>query len=163
MIVMRTKTTGMVLGVAVLLVAVGCRDGGEIPGTGPALDSGSCAGCLAWKQGLFSYVVRTDADYDSLAAECFHDRIREHQRPPRPGRGEVLVYVAIEGSGCTGCLEVVDVRRALGKTVVEVEGGFQGACEMLIARGAWALVPKKDGPITFEYRDVGCPEEYKVE
>lgn len=158
---MRMTIAGMALGVSALLVALGCRDGGRIPGTGvPAFDGGNCAGCLAWEQGLFSYIARTDADYDSLAAECFHDRISERQRPPRPGRGEVLVYVAIEGSGCAGCLEVVDVRRTLGKTVVEVEGGVQGACEMLIARGAWALVQKTDKPIAFEYRNVGCPEEY---
>jgi hypothetical protein len=82
---------------------------------------------LGADDGLDSFVVRTDAEYESLTAKC--DGIRKEWLPPRPGREQ------------------------------EVEGGFQGACEMLITRGAWALVPKTTKPARFEFSDVLCPDD----
>jgi hypothetical protein len=154
---MRMSRRNKVFGVGMLLL-VACRNGGFQAITIPALDSGTCAGCQqTGEDELFSFVVRTDADYRSLSEHCFQDRIREDWRPPRPGRDEVLVYVSIRGGGCKGCLDVVSVREGSEKIVVEVEGGFQGACEMLIMPGAWALMAKTDKPVTFQYRDVVCP------
>jgi hypothetical protein len=114
---------------------------------------------LNTNEGLFSFVARTDADFKSLTASCFPDRIKEEWRPPRPGAGEVLVYVSLEGSGCKGCLDIVNIRETGWKVVVEVEGGFQGDCEMLIVAGAWALIPATEKPISFEFRDVICPDD----
>ena len=156
---MRGKRAVLALGVLPLLAVLACWTGGKIPAvTSLAFDSGNCAGCLLGSDdGLSSFVVRTDADYESLTAKC--GRIRKEWLPPRPGREEVLVYVSREGSGCKGCLDIVNIRETRRETVVEVEGGFQGACEMLITLGAWALVPKTKKPVTFEFREVLCPDD----
>jgi hypothetical protein len=121
------------------------------------IDSGNCTGCLQGaKDALSSFVVRTDADYELLTAKC--SGIRKEQLPPRPNRQELLVYVSREDSGCKGCLKIVNVRETSRGTIVEVEGGFQGACEMLITVGAWALVPKTSKQVMFEFREVICSD-----
>jgi hypothetical protein len=107
----------------------------------------------------FSFVVRTDEDYESLIANCLLDRIRDEWLPPLPGNEEILVYVSIEGSGCNGCLDIVNVRETSQHIFVGVEGGFQGNCEMLIVPGAWALIPATDKPIIFQYQEVICPDD----
>ena len=110
------------------------------------------------KEGLFSFVVRTDVDYETLTANCF-EHIREEWLPPRPGAEEELVYVSLKGGGCKGCLEIVDIRRTSRNIVVDVEGGFQGNCDMLIEPGAWVLIPRTDKPITFQFHEVICPND----
>jgi len=156
---MRGRKVVIILGVLPLLAVLACWNRGKISAvTNLALDSGNCAGCLLGADdGLSSFVVRTDADYESLTAKCNH--IREKWLPPRPGREEVLVYVSREGSGCKGCLDIVNVRETYREIIVKVEGGFEGACEMLITHGAWALVPKTQKPVTFEFRKVLCSDD----
>jgi hypothetical protein len=159
MIPMRGRSVVLVLGVLPLLAVLACWSGDKIPAvTSLAFDSGNCAGCLLGADdGLDSFVVRTDADYESLTAKC--DGIRSEWLPPRPAREQVLVYVSRQDSGCKGCLDIVNIRETRRETVVEVEGGFQGACEMLITLGAWALVPKTQKPVTFKFREVLCPDD----
>ncbi len=156
---MRGRTGVLLLGVLVLPVVLACWNRGKIPTvTSMVIDSGSCAGCLQGADdALSSFVVRTDADYESLTAKC--NGIRNEWLPPRPGLEEILVYVSREDSGCKGCLEIVNVRETSRETVVEVEGNFQGACEMLITLGAWALVPNNTKPVTFDFREVLCPDD----
>lgn len=154
MIPMRGRSVVLVLGVLPLLAVLACWSGDKIPAvTSLAFDSGNWAGCL----GLDSFVVRTDAEYESLTAKC--DGIGKEWFPPRPGRKQVLVYVSSQDSGCKGCLDIVNVRETSRETVVEVEGGFQGFCEMLITLGAWALVPETTKPVRLEFRDVLCPDD----
>ncbi len=156
---MRGRTGILLLGVLVLPSVLACWNRGKnTPVTSMVIDSGSCAGCLQGADdALSSFVVRTDADYESLTAKC--GGIRKEWLPPRPGREEVLVYVSREDSGCKGCLEIVSVRETSRETVVEVEGGFQGFCEMLITLGAWALLPETTKPVRLEFRDVLCPDD----
>jgi hypothetical protein len=138
-----------------------CSNGGKVPSAKKVtVDSGNCPGCmLGADDGLSSFVVRTDADFEKLTTKCFHDRVSKEWQPPRPGRGEILVLVSREDSGCKGCLDIVNVRETRRETIVEVEGGFQGACEMLMSLGAWALVPKTTKPVRFEFREVLCTED----
>ncbi len=151
---MRGRSVVSVLGVLPLLAVMACWTGSKTPAvTSLAFDSGNWAGCL----GLDSFVVRTDAEYESLTAKC--DGIGKEWLPPRPGRKQVLVYVSSQDSGCKGCLDIVNVRETSRETVVEVEGGFQGFCEMLITLGAWALVPATTKPVRLEFRDVLCPDD----
>ena len=158
---MRLRKARPIFAVLTLLTALACSIGVRVPTTvSSTLNSGNCAGCLLRaEEGLFSFVVRTDADFDSLAAKCFPGRMREEWLPPRPGSGEVLVYVSLEGGGCRGCLDIVSVRETTRNTVVEVEGGTQGGCEMLIVPGVWALIPGTRKPITFQFRQVTCPDD----
>ena len=156
---MRGRIGVLLLGVLVLSVVLACWNRGKIPTiTSLVIDSGRCAGCLqGTDDALSSFVVRTDADYESLIAKCGRSRIE--WLPPRPGRKEILVYVSREDSGCKGCLEIVNVRETSREIIVEVEGGFHGLCEMLITLGAWAHVPKTTKPVRFEFREVICPDE----
>ncbi len=156
---MRARSVIFLFGFLPLLAVMACWNGGKVPAvTSLAFDSGNCAGCLLGADDrLSSFVVRTETDYESLTEKC--DHIGEEWFPPRPGREEVLVYVSLEDSGCKGCLDIVNVRETSREIVVEAEGGFQGACEMLITPGAWALVPKTKKPVTFEYREVLCPDD----
>ena len=108
---------------------------------------------------MFSFVVRTNADYESLTAICFLERIREEWLPPQPGLEEILVYVSLEDGGCKGCLDIVNVRETSRDIVVEVEGGIQGNCDMLIVAGAWALVPRTDKPVIFKFHEATCPND----
>jgi hypothetical protein len=154
MTTMRGRSVVSVLGVLPLLAVLACWSGDKIPAvTSLAFDSGNWAGCL----GLDSFVVRTDAEYESLTAKC--DGIGKEWFPPRPGRKQVLVYVSSQDSGCNGCLDIVNVRETRRETIVEVEGGFEGFCEMLITLGAWALVPETTKPVRLEFRDVLCPDD----
>jgi len=126
----------------------------------PELNSGSCAGCLSSAgDTLFSFVVRTDADYESLTANCFLERIRQEWLPPQPEAEEVLVYVSLQGGGCEGCLDIVNVRETSQNIIVRVEGGFQGNCDMLIVPGAWALIPVTDKAIVFRFHEVICSDD----
>jgi hypothetical protein len=128
--------------------------------TSMKFDRGRCAGCLkSAEDSLLLFVVRTDADFDSLAASCFNDRIREEWLPPRPGDGEDLVYVSLEGGGCKGCLDIVRVHETSENIVVEVEGGFQGECDMLIIPGAWALIPRTGKHVTLQFHEVICSDD----
>jgi hypothetical protein len=147
--------------VLVLLVASACSKGANVPATtAVAFESGSCAGCPASvEEDLLSFVVRSGADYELLIANCMTTRIREKWRPPRPNAEEVLVYVSVEGSGCEGCLNIVKVRETSQSIVIDVEGGFVGNCEMLIVPGAWALIPGTEKPISFQFHEVGCPDD----
>jgi hypothetical protein len=157
---MRVRGTRTALGVLAVLVVLSCSNGGNIlPAVRSDLNSGSCAGCLlSVEDSLFSFVVRTEADYELLRADCFVERIRREWLPPRPEPEENLVYVSLRGGGCEGCLDIVNVRENLRNIVVEVEGGFQGECEMLIVPGAWVLIPATKKPVTFEFRSVICSD-----
>ena len=158
---MRLRKARLVFGLLTLLIVLACSKGVKVSTTTSlTLNSGNCAGCLlSAEEGLFSFVVRTDADHESLTANCFLERIREEWLPPRPGPGEVLVYVSLEGGGCNGCLDIVNVRETSRDIVVEVEGGFQGNCDMLIVPGAWALVPRTDKPVVFQFHEATCPDD----
>ena len=158
---MRVREAGITFGILTVLVVLSCSKRAVVPaGTGLELNSGNCAGCLLKaEENLFSFVVRTDADYESLTENCFLDRVREEYLPPRPGDDEELVYVSLEGGGCKGCLDIVNIRETSQNIVVEVKGGFQGNCEMLIVLGAWALIPGTDKPITFQFHEVICPDD----
>ena len=102
---MHIKKTTITLGILSLLVILFSGNGmGDSTAESVGFSKGNCAGCLLNpKEGLFSFVASTGADYDSLVASCFPARIREELLPPRPGSEEVLVYVALEGGGCSGC------------------------------------------------------------
>ncbi|UCG53346.1 MAG: hypothetical protein JSW58_07275 [Candidatus Latescibacterota bacterium] len=158
---MRVREASLTFAVLAVLVVSACNQGVKTPTTiGSELNSGSCAGCLLNSEGdLFSYVVRTEADFRSLTTSCFPERIKEEWLPPRPVAGQELVYVSLKGGGCEGCLDIVRVRETFTEVEVEVEGGFQGECEMLIVLGAWALIPRTDKQITFQLRDVTCPDD----
>lgn len=159
---MRVRDVALGLGVLAVLTVLACNSEVIVPTTtSSGLNSGNCAGCLlSVEDSLFSFVVRTDADYESLKATCFIERIRREWLPPRPGAEEELVYVSLRGGGCEGCLDIVNVRETFRNIVVEVEGGFQGDCEMLIVPGAWALIPETEKPITFEFQEVICPDDF---
>jgi len=155
---MRRKNVLFILGILPLLTVMACWSGGKIPNVASlAFERGNCPGCLLGKEdGLSSFVVRTGEDYESIKTKCNH--IGKELFPPRPGSGEVLVYVSREDSGCKGCLEIVNIRETSREVVVEVEGGFQGACEMLITLGAWVLVPITNKPVRFEFCEALCPD-----
>lgn len=155
------KETRITLCVLTALSVLACSREVRVPAaTSSQLDSGYCAGCLLnAEDSLFSLVVRTDADYESLTASCFPERIRTEWLPPRPEAEEVLVYVSLKGVGCRGCLNIVTVRETSGNVEVEVEGGFQGNCDMLMVPAAWALIPRTDKPIVFQFHDAICPDE----
>lgn len=152
------------LGLAVLLVS-SCRNGMNISHISTLkYDSGHCAGCIMnHTQMPYTFVVRSGEDYEKLIEECFQDRVRGEELPPRPTTGEVLFYVSIEGGGCRGCLDIVGVRREFTNTIIEIQGGFEGACEMLIDLGAWVLIDRTVAgtPILFEFNDAACPPESK--
>lgn len=158
---MRVRETGLVLGVLTALIVISCSKRAVVPTrTGSELNSGNCAGCLLnADDSMSSYVVRTDADYESLMANCFPDHIREGWLPPRPRAGEELVYVSLKGGGCKGCLDIVNIREAPRSVVVEMEGGFQGNCDMLIIPGAWAIIPVSDKPIALQFHEADCPDD----
>lgn len=158
---MRERESRITLAVLTTLIVLACsRDVRVLTTNGLELNSGNCAGCLMITgDSLFSFVVRTEADFESLTANCFRERIRQEWFPPKPGAEEQLVYVSLKGSGCEGCLDIVRVRETSRSIVVEVEGGFQGNCDKLVVPGAWALIPMTDKPITFELRDVVCPDD----
>lgn len=158
---MRVREARITFGVLTALIVLSCSKRTIVPTrTSLELNSGNCAGCLLKAQeNLFSFVVRTEADYESLTVNCFRERLREEWLPPRPGDEEVLVYVSIEGGGCKGCLDIVNVRETSQNIVVEVEGGFQGDCDMLIVPGAWVLIPGTDKPIIFQFHEVICPDD----
>ncbi len=160
---MRAKEARIAFGVLAALIVLACNKQVKVPTTTRLeLNSGDCAGCLpSTEESLFSFVARTDADYESLTVNCFPERTREEWFPPRPGAEEELVYVSLKGSGCEGCLDIVNIRETSRNIVVEVQGGFQGDCEMLIAPGAWALIPGTDKSITFQFHDVVCPDDVK--
>ncbi len=158
---MRVREARITFGVLTVLIIMSCSKRGIVPTKASSeLKSGNCAGCLLnAEESLFSFVVRTDADYESLTANCFPERIRKEWLPPKPGAEEELVYVSIKGGGCKGCLDIVNVRETSKDIVVEVEGGFQGNCDMLIVPGAWVLIPGSDKPVTFEFHEVICPDD----
>jgi len=158
---MPVRIATIAVGVLMALVVLSCNKRGTVPiGTNSGFVTGNCAGCLLEaEEGLFWYVVRTDADYDSLATHCFLGRIREAWLPPKPGVREELIYVSLERGGCRGCLDVVSVRETSENRVVDVEGGVQGDCEMLMVLGAWVLVPETDKPIVVEFHEVDCPDD----
>lgn len=158
---MRLREARLIFGVIAALAILSCNKGVRIQtDTSLALNSGNCAGCLLnAEECLYSLVAWTDTDYESLVTNCFLERIRREWLPPRPGPGEILVYVSLEGGGCKGCLDIVNVRDTSLNTVVEVEGGFQGECDMLIVPGAWALIPDTEKPVTFQFREVNCPDD----
>jgi hypothetical protein len=158
---MRVRETRITFGVLMALIVMSCSKRAIVPTrTSLELNSGNCAGCLLnAEESLFSFVVRTDADYESLTVNCFPDHIREEWLPPRPGAEEELVYVSLKGGGCKGCLDIVNVRETSRNIVVEIEGGFQGNCDMLIVPGVWALIPVSDKPITFQFHEVICPDD----
>ena len=149
----------MILGALLLLVVMACWTRGKnTAATTSVIESGNCPGCfLGAADGLSSFIVRNDADYESLTAKCNH--ISKEWLPPRPNSEEVLVLVSSQDSGCEGCLVIVNCRETSREAIVEVEGGFQGACEMLITLGAWALVPKMNKPIIFEFHEALCNHE----
>jgi len=153
----RAKVTS---GVLVALVVLACSKGVRAPTTpGLEVDSGHCAGCvLNAEDGVFTFVARTNADFDSLLANCFVERTRNEWLPRRPGAEEVLVYVSLKGSGCEGCLDIVSVHETSRDIVVKVSGGTQGGCEMLVVAGAWALIPQTGKRITFQFHEVICPD-----
>jgi hypothetical protein len=145
------------------LAAIGvtaCNRAVRVPAeTSLEFDSGHCAGCLPETgEEVFSFIVRGGADFDKLTASCFTERIREEWLPPRPEAGEQLIYVAMEGTGCEGCLGIVNIRESSQNIVVDVEGGFQGNCDKLIAPGAWALIPLTDKPVSIEFKEVICSD-----
>ena len=158
---MRVREARIAFGILMALIVLSCSKRAIVPTrTSSELDSGNCAGCLLKAQeNLFSFVVRTDADYDSLMTHCFLERIREEWLPPSPGIGEELVYVSLIGGGCGGCLDIVGLREKSQNIVVDVEGGIRGECDMLLVLGAWALVPETDKPITVEFHDVVCTDD----
>ena len=157
---MRMKRARLTFGILVVLFVLACSKGVRVPTSASlALDDGNCAGCLLnAEEGLFSFVVLTDADYESLTANCFLERIRDDWLPPRPGAEELLVYVSLEDRGCEGCLHIANVRETPQNIVVEVEGSFKGGCDMLIEPGAWALIPRTEKPITFQFDEGACPD-----
>jgi hypothetical protein len=121
------------------------------------IESGRSVGCLKGADdALSSFIVRTQIDYELMVTKCGGSR--KEWLPPSPGREEILIYVSREDSGCKGCLDIVDARERNSEIVVEVEGGFQGACEMLITLGAWALIPNTDMPVRFVYHEALCPD-----
>ncbi len=158
---MRMRALKLTFGVLTVLIVLACNKSVKVPtSSGLELNSGNCAGCLLnSEESLFSFVVRTDADYESLTRNCFLERIRKKWLPPRHGAEEMLVYVSLEGGGCKGCLDIVSVRETHRNIVVDVEGGFQGNCDMLIVPGAWALIPRNDKPVTFQFHEVICPDD----
>jgi hypothetical protein len=130
--------------------------------TGLEINSGNCAGCLLnAEEGLLSFLVQTDADYESLLVDCFPEHIRKEWLPPRPGPEEKLVYASLKGAGCKGCLDIVNVHETSQKVVVEIEGGFQGNCDMLIVPGVWVLIPVSDKPITIRFHEVDCADDLR--
>lgn len=158
---MRVNETLLTLFFLAAIGVTACTKGARVPAEASLeFDSGHCAGCLP-KTGeeLFSSVVRSDADFESLAADCFTERIREEWLPPRPEAGEQLIYVASEGTGCAGCLDIVNIHETSRNIVVDVEGGFQGDCEKLITPGAWALIPLTDKPVSLEFNEVICSDD----
>ena len=156
---MLCRNVAKILGVLLLLVVMACWTRGKNP-TVPTsvIDSGNCPACLfGAADGLSSFIVRTDADYESFTTQCNH--ISQEWLPPRPGSEEVLVFVSGQDSGCIGCFNIVNFRETNSEAIVVVEGGFHGACEMLITLGAWALVPETNKPITFEFHEALCSDE----
>jgi hypothetical protein len=158
---MRVRETRITFGVLTALIVLACSKEVRVPTeTSLELNSGHCAGCLLnAEEVLFSFVVRTVADYESLTASCFPQRIREEWLPPRPEAKKELVYVSLKGGGCRACLDIVKVHETSRNIIVEVEGGFQGGCDMLIVPGAWALIPGTDKPIIFQFHEVICPDD----
>ena len=158
---MRLRAARITIGVLTALIVVSCSKRAIVTTTASfEMNSGDCAGCLLnTEKSLFSFVVRTDADYESLAENCFPERTREEWLPPRPGAEEELVYVSLEGGGCEGCLDIVNIRESSSNIVVDVEGGFQGNCDKLMVLGAWALMPGTDKPVTFQFHEVVCPDD----
>lgn len=158
---MRMKKAGMTFGVLTALVVLIFNEGGADPiATSVALDSGHCAGCVRnAEDSLLTFVVRTDADFDSLRANCFLERSREVLLPPKPTVEKVLLYVSLKGGGCEGCLDIVSVYETPENIAVEVTGGFRGNCDMLMIRGAWALIPRTDKRIVFRFQQVSCSDK----
>lgn len=158
---MRVRKMRTVTGILTALIVLSCGKRAFVPaGAAFRPNRGNCAGCLLIAdERLFSLVVRTDADYDSLTADCYPDRIREEWLPPRPGAGEELIYVSLKGGGCKGCLDIVEVRETSLNIVVEVAGGFQGGCDMLIVPGAWVLIPGTGKSVIFRFREISCPDD----
>ena len=158
---MRVKGAGFAVRVLMTLTVLVCG-GGVTVSTPPdsESDSGNCAGCMRnADDSLFSFVVRSDADFDSLITRCFLERTREDWLPPRPSVNEELVYVSLKGSGCEGCLDIVNVYESSDSVLVGVEGGFRGECEMLMMRGAWVLVPRSDKRISLQFREMICSDD----
>ena len=158
---MRVNRARMSSGILAAFIVLGCGDGLTTPmATSLEIESGHCAGCtLNAEDSLFTFVVSTEAEFDSLAANCFLKRIRVEWLPPRPGDEQVLVYVSLKGSGCDGCLDIVNVHETSRSVSVAVMGGFQGECDMLIVPGAWALIPRTDKQITFQFLEVFCADD----
>lgn len=158
---MRVRTVIVTIGVAAALIVWSCNKRSTVAtGTSGELRAGNCAGCLLEaKDDVFSFVVRNEAEYDSLTNHCFFERIREEWLPPKPKSGEELVYVSLEGGGCGGCLDIVSVGETSGEIVVGVEGGFRGECDMLMVLGAWVLIPGTDRPVTVEFYEVVCGDD----
>jgi hypothetical protein len=154
----RTKRARIASGLMVTLSLLICSQSITLPNPADSeLKSGHCTGCMkSSNDSLFTRIVRTDTDFDSLVGMCFLERTRENWLPPRPTADEDLVYVSLKGNGCEGCLDIVNVRENTRHIVVEVEGGFQGACDMLTIRGAWMLIPSSDKEVIVEFREVSC-------
>ena len=145
---------------AVLIVLVCTVIGRAANSTGIAFESGHCAGCIPNAgDSLIAFTVITHEDFDSLIATCFSDRTRKEWLPPRPNAENMLVYVSLEGGGCEGCLDVVDIHGTAGHIVVEIKGGFQGECDKLMILGAWALLPRTKGRMAFRFHEANCSDE----
>jgi hypothetical protein len=158
---MRVNRARLSSGILAAIIVLGCGDGLTTPtATSLEIESGHCAGCiLNADDSLFTFVVSTEAEFDSLAANCFLKRIKPGQLPPRPGDEQVLVYVSLKGSGCDGCLDIVNVHETSRGVSVAVMGGFQGECDKLIMPGAWVLIPRTDKQITFQFLEVFCADD----
>ena len=158
---MTSKEIGSTFACLVVLVVLVCTKGGTVPAmTVIAFDSGHCAGCIPNAgDRLFTFTVNTHADFDSLTARCFSVRTRDEWFPPRPTVESTLVYVSLEGAGCKGCLNVVNIYETTEDIVVEVAGGFQGECDKLIISGAWAVFPRTGKRVVFRFRDTSCSDE----
>jgi hypothetical protein len=155
---MTKKMVGVTTAVLAVFVVLVCTRGGTATTTTSIpFENGHCAGCIpSTEDSLFTITVITHADFDSLTANCFSDRTTKEWLPPRPTAENTLVYVSLDGDGCEGCLDVVDVYETDEDIVVAVTGGFRGKCDKLIMLGAWALLPRTGKRIVIRFQDVAC-------
>jgi hypothetical protein len=101
------------------------------------------------------WIIRTGQEYDAFLASC---PLPPSQQPPRPGSGQVLVALMQQGSGCTGCLDIICCATLESEVRVESQGTFEGDCDQVLTLGAWALMPELGVEINFQHKALAaCP------